>query len=79
MRKNDIDRKAEQETKEKFVKLLKELMEKGHWTQLSLAKKLGLRQSQVHNWLYAHSLPSYISIQKLCNTFNIRAGELLLL
>jgi transcriptional regulator with XRE-family HTH domain len=60
-----------------FAKTLKQLMNKNHYTQLSLSKVLGIRQSQVHNWLYGKSFPNYFSIGKLCEVFHISADMII--
>ena len=54
-----------------FSEILKELMKANNYNQLFLARKMGIRQSQVSNWLHGKSLPSYESTMLLCSTFSI--------
>ena len=60
-----------------FAKMLGELMdENGFHHQQELAKKLGVRQSTISNWLHGKSLPSYHQIQALSNFFNVSADAI---
>lgn len=60
-----------------FDKILKELMEKQGFTQLKLAETLGIRQSQISNWLNGKSLPGYYSLKLLCEKLKVSADTLL--
>ena len=57
-----------------FTSALSTLMYARHLSQLALSKKLGIRQSQISNWLHSKSLPGYESIQILCKYFEIEAN-----
>ena len=59
-----------------FREILKELMKSKNYNQLFLARKMGIRQSQVSNWLHGKSLPSYESTMLLCSTFSIDPNTL---
>jgi len=60
-----------------FAEILSELMKKHSFTQKVLADKLGVKQSQVSNWLLSKSMPGYNSLRALSRTFNVKP-ELLL-
>ena len=60
-----------------FNKILKDLMKKRGVNQLELAEILGVRQSQISNWLNGKSLPGYYSLKLLCEKLNVSANDLL--
>lgn len=60
-----------------FAKILREVMEANNLNQLQLAELLGVRQSQVSNWLNSKSLPGYYSIRMICTKLNVSADFLL--
>jgi transcriptional regulator with XRE-family HTH domain len=60
-----------------FSRVLKTAMEKKKLTQLAFSRKLGIRQSQISNWLNKKSLPGYYSIRQICIILDISADELL--
>ena len=60
-----------------FDKILKELMKNRKLNQLQLAEILGIRQSQISNWLNGKSLPGYYSIKLLCEKLKVSADSLL--
>ena len=60
-----------------FRETLRVLMRRDGLTQLDLSAKLGVRQSQVSNWLNGKSLPGYYSIKVICEKLNISADTLL--
>lgn len=60
-----------------FHKILKEVMVKRGVNQLQLSQLLGVRQSQVSNWLNKKSLPGYHSIKMLCEKLGVTANYLL--
>jgi len=61
----------------RFSQILRELMDAQNLNQLQLSKMLGIRQSQVSNWLNNKSLPGYYSIKLLCEKLSVTADELL--
>jgi transcriptional regulator with XRE-family HTH domain len=65
------------ENKSYFSKILRTAMEKKKLTQSEFSKKLGIRQSQISNWLNKKSLPGYYSIRQICIILGISADELL--
>lgn len=60
-----------------FDRILKELMKKRELNQLQLAEILGIRQSQISNWLNGKSLPGYYSLKLLCEKLKVNAETLL--
>jgi len=60
-----------------FAKTLLELMKQHKCCQTTLADALGIRQSQVSNWLNDKSKPSYESIRMLIQYFGVSAEMLL--
>jgi transcriptional regulator with XRE-family HTH domain len=60
-----------------FAAILKKLMYEKKLNQLSLAKMLGIRQSQVSNWVNGKSLPGYYSLKILCTKLHVSADFLL--
>jgi len=60
-----------------FPTILKEIMEKNGLNQLMLSELLGIRQSQISNWLNGKSLPGYYSIRVLCEKLKLNANDLL--
>ena len=45
--------------------------------QSQLAKKIGLKQSQISEWLNGKSKPGYDSIKLICQTLGVSADRLL--
>jgi transcriptional regulator with XRE-family HTH domain len=60
-----------------FNKVLARVMQERNLNQLRLAAMLGIRQSQISNWLNGKSLPGYFSIKMLCEKLNVSADSLL--
>ena len=60
-----------------FDEILKKMMKEKGLNQLQLAGLLGIRQSQISNWLNGKSLPGYYSIKLLCEKLKVSADTLL--
>ena len=60
-----------------FDKVLREIMKQRDFNQLQLAELLGIRQSQISNWLNGKSLPGYYSLKLLCDKLKVSADSLL--
>ena len=60
-----------------FSKIMKEIMVKNGMNQQETADLLGVRQSQVSNWLNGKSLPGYFSIKQICEKFKVNPSLLL--
>ena len=55
---------------------MQELMNKYGFTQTELADRLGMRQSQISNYLNGKSKPNYDTIREMSRVFSISADEL---
>ena len=60
-----------------FIEILKVIMIDFNLNQSELANKLGLKQSQISEWLKGKSKPGYDSIRAICIALEISADRLL--
>lgn len=60
-----------------FVEILKDIMVDYNLNQSQLANKLGLKQSQISEWLNGKSKPGYDNIKLICQTLGVSADRLL--
>ena len=61
-----------------FTKILKDLMKiNNNISQTELAKKMGLKPSQICEWLNGKSKPGYDSLKALALALNVSADVLL--
>ena len=60
-----------------FIEILKEIMFEFNLNQSALANKIGVKQSQVSEWLKGKSKPGYDSIKAICLALDISADRLL--
>lgn len=60
-----------------FIDILKDLMNEYNLNQTQLANKIGVKQSQVSEWLNGKSKPGYDSLRAICVALNISADVLL--
>lgn len=60
-----------------FIEILKDIMMDFNLNQSQLATKLGLKQSQISEWLKGKSKPGYDNIKLICETLGISADRLL--
>ena len=60
-----------------FCQILKEFLEENNLTQVAFAKKIGVKQSQVSEWLKGKSKPGYDSIKAICLALDVSADRLL--
>ena len=60
-----------------FLEILKDIMIEQNLNQSQLASKIGLKQSQVSEWLKGKSKPGYDSLRAICLALDISADELL--
>ena len=60
-----------------FASILKEFLEDKGLTQVAFAKKVGIKQSQVSEWLKGKAKPSYEMLRQMCIAFNISADYFL--
>ena len=59
-----------------FVDILKDIMIDFNLNQSQLADKIGLKQSQISEWLKGKSKPGYDSIKAICIALGISADRL---
>lgn len=64
-------KKLNPECETKSAKVLKEIMLEKNLTQLKLAEILGVRQSQISNWLSGKTVPTYTSLQILKDNLDV--------
>ena len=60
-----------------FIEILKEIMIDFNLNQSQLAKKIGVKQNQVSEWLNGKSKPGYDSLRAICIALDISADRLL--
>ena len=60
-----------------FAALLRAYMREHRLTQMQLADKIGMQQSQVSNWLNDKSLPCYHSLIALCEKLGVNPSDML--
>jgi len=74
---NQGDHAQDINVKYDFPRLLIELMQERGINQLQLSELLGVRQSQVSNWVRGKSLPGYYSIRMMAVKLKVSADYLL--
>lgn len=60
-----------------FKQILAEFLEENSLTQVEFAKKVGIRQGHVSEWLHGRSKPGYDLLRQISLTFNISADYFL--
>ena len=60
-----------------FIDILKDIMIDYNLNQSQLAERIGLKQSQVSEWLNGKSKPGYESLKAICINLGISADKLL--
>jgi transcriptional regulator with XRE-family HTH domain len=60
-----------------FTDIIKKIMQEHKLNQSQLSNLLGLRQSQISNWVNGKSLPNYSSLKILKEKLKLTAAELL--
>ena len=60
-----------------FIDILKDIMIDKNLNQSQLAKLIGVKQSQVSEWLSGKSKPGYDSLKAICIALDISADILL--
>lgn len=60
-----------------FIEILKELMEEKKLSQTALAKLVGVKQSQVCEWLKGKSKPGYDNLKSICKALEVSGDYIL--
>ena len=60
-----------------FKKILKEFLEENSLTQVVFAQTIGVKQSQVSEWLKGKAKPGYDTLRSMANAYNISADYFL--
>ena len=60
-----------------FKEILKEFLLEKNLTQVAFAKKVGVKQSQVSEWLKGKAKPGYDVLKSIAVSFDITADYLL--
>lgn len=61
----------------KLIDILKEIMIERNLNQTTFAKLIGVKQSQVSEWLNGKSKPSYDSLVNICRNLDISGDYIL--
>lgn len=60
-----------------FKDILKDFLIEQNLTQSAFAKQVGIKQSQVSEWLKGKAKPGYDMLRQICITYNISADYFL--
>ncbi len=60
-----------------FIDILKDIMVDQNLNQSQLAKLVGVKQSQVSEWLKGKSKPGYDSLKQICKALDISGNRIL--
>ncbi len=60
-----------------FSEILKDFLEENNLTQVAFAKKIGVKQSQVSEWLKGKAKPGYDILKSMAIAFNVSADYFL--
>lgn len=60
-----------------FSKILKQFMVENSLTQVAFAEKIGVKQSQVSEWLKGKAKPGYDTLRQMCSAFSVSADYFL--
>lgn len=61
----------------KFSEILKDFLMENNLTQVAFAKMIGVKQSQVSEWLKGKAKPGYDTLKTMALAFNISADYFL--
>ncbi len=62
---------------ENIINILKDIMNEFGYTQKQLAEKIGIKQSQVSEWLKGKSKPGYDNLKAICINLGISGDRIL--
>ena len=54
---------------------IKQICREMGWTEYRLAKECGIPNSTIHNILHKVTVPSFVSLMKICNGFGITMAQ----
>ncbi len=60
-----------------FIKILEDIMIENELNQTKLANLLGLKQSQISEWLKGKSKPGYDNLKLICEKLGISGDRIL--
>ena len=60
-----------------FSEILSDFLKDNELTQVAFAKKVGIKQSQVSEWLQGKAKPGYDILKQMAQAFNISADYFL--
>lgn len=60
-----------------FIEILKDFLIDNNLTQTAFAKKVGIKQSQVSEWLAGKAKPGYDILKQICLAFDVSADYFL--
>ncbi len=60
-----------------FTEILRDFLSENNITQTEFAKKIGVKQSQVSEWLRGKAKPGYDTLKAMAIAFNISADYFL--
>lgn len=74
---NFLYHKCMDKLKQNFSDILQEIMTEMSLTQVAIAEKIGVKQSQVSEWLKGKSKPGYDNLKAICENLDISADRIL--
>ena len=60
-----------------FKDILKDFLEENNLTQVAFASKIGVKQSQVSEWLKGKAKPGYDILRNMAKSFNVSSDYFL--
>lgn len=60
-----------------FIEILKDFLEENNLTQVEFARRIGVKQSQVSEWLKGKAKPGYDILKSMALAFNVSADYFL--
>lgn len=60
-----------------ILERINEYRQKRHWNEHQLAEKSGLPQSTISSWYRNNMQPTFSSLEKICNAFEIPMSQFL--
>lgn len=63
--------------KKDFSQVLREFLKDNRMTQIAFARAIGVKPSQISEWLRGKNSPNYQTLQKIASTFDVSADYFL--